>query len=85
MLDHNFVAAPFADGHVATASISASLVVAIKITTFTADPVSIAAVGSNADVQLGKPDFRFGRTAINSVFSGCRKRLQRARDGSGKQ
>src|SRR5882762_5124580 len=87
VLDHNLVTASFADGHIATASVSASLVVAIKITTFafTVNSVSVAAVGSDADVQLGKRDFRFGRTAISSVFGGCRKRPQHARDGSGKQ
>jgi hypothetical protein len=76
VLDHNLAAAPFADGHIATASVSASIVVAIKITTFafTVGPVSVAAVGSDADVQLGKRDFWFGRTGIISVLGGCRQR-----------
>jgi hypothetical protein len=60
VLDHNLAAAPFADGHIATAPVSASIVVPIKRTAFiTVDPVSVAAVRSDADVQLGKRDFWF--------------------------
>jgi hypothetical protein len=87
VLDHNLVTASFADGHIATASVSASIVVAIKITTFgfTVDPVPVAAVGTDADVQLGKRYFRFVRTGITPIFGGCRKRPQHARDRRGKQ
>jgi hypothetical protein len=91
MPDHNFVAAPFADGHIAAASVSASIapivVVAIIIATFAfpVDSVSVAAVGSDADVQLSKRDFRFGRDGITFVSGGCRKSPQCARDASDKQ
>jgi len=83
MPDHDVVAAPFADGHIATvvsASIS-PIVVPIKIATFALTP----AVGPYTDVELSERDRRFGRDSITSVFGGCRKNPHCARDGSDKR
>jgi hypothetical protein len=78
MPDHDVVAAPFADGHIATvvsASISpiivapvSPIVVPIKIATFALTP----AVGPYTDVELSERDRRFGRDSITSVSGGCR-------------
>src|SRR5262249_27092241 len=76
--DYDLVAAPFADGHVATmvsASISPIIVVTISpivivptiIATFTFTP----AVRSDTEVQLSERDRRFGRAGITSIFGEC--------------
>ena len=67
MPDHDVVAAPFADGHIATvvsASIS-PIVVPIKIATFALTP----AVGPDTDVELSECDRRFGRDSIRTQRS----------------
>jgi hypothetical protein len=83
VLDHDFRAAPFADGHIATAvSTSISpIVVPIKIATFALTP----AVGPDTDVQLSERDRGFGRDGVASVFGGCRKNPYCARDCSDKR
>jgi len=83
MPNHDLFAAPFTDGHVTThaASIIAPIVnvpegpivvVAIVIT------VSVTAVSSYAEVQLGKRDFGFGR---DSISGRCRDNPHCAHDG----
>jgi len=72
MLDHDVVAAPFADGHIATvisASISpiivatvSPIVIPIKIATFALTP----AVGPDTDVELSECDRRFGQDSIRT-------------------
>jgi hypothetical protein len=89
MPDHDLVAAPFADRHVATGSVSivapivavtiAPIVIAIVITAFAIDSVSVTAVRSDAEVQLSKRHFGFGRDS--SVSGVGRQSPHYARDG----
>jgi hypothetical protein len=90
--DHDVVAAPFADGYLATAvsapispvivvTISPIVIVPIIIATFTLTP----AVRSDTDVQLSERDRRFGREGVTSVLGGCRKNPYCARDCSDKR
>jgi hypothetical protein len=91
VLDHNLVAAPFADGHIATvvsASISPIIVVTISpivvpivIATFTLTP----AIGTGTEVKLSERDRRFGRDGITSVFRECWESPHCARDGGDKR
>jgi hypothetical protein len=87
--DHDFVAAPFADGHIATVvsasippitavTISPIVVVPIEIAAFTLAVNSFAAVGANTEFELSERGGRFGNT---SVFGECRKSPHCARDG----
>jgi hypothetical protein len=94
MLDHDLVAAQFADRHVATGSTSiiapiatvtiAPIVIAIVITTLAVDPVSVTAVRSDAEIQLSKRPFGFGRDSILSASGVCRESPHCARDGRDK-
>src|SRR5262249_51790001 len=92
--DHDLVAAPFADSHIATAvsasispiivvTISPIIVVAIIVTTFTVD--SLAAVGADAEFELSERDDRRGRDCITSLSGGCGKNPECARDGGDKR
>jgi hypothetical protein len=73
--DHDVVAAPFADGHLAT-TISASIspVIVVTISPIVIVPIIIAAfaltpaVGSDTEIQLSERDRRFGRDRITSIF-----------------
>jgi hypothetical protein len=84
MPDHDVVAAPLADGHIA-AVVSASIspiLITIIIATFTVMP---AAVRSDADIQLSKRDFGFRRDGIPSISGGCRKNPHCACNGGNKR
>jgi hypothetical protein len=93
MPDHDLLAAPLADRHVTTGSVSivapivtvtiAPIVIAIIITAVAVDPVSVTAVRSDAEVQLSKCHFGFGR---DSTVSGVGRESPRcARDGGDKR
>src|SRR6266566_9042896 len=86
--DYDLIAAPFADGHIATmvsASISPIIVVSMSpivivpiiVATFTLTP----AVGSDTEVQLSERDRRLGRDRINSTFGECWESPHCASDG----
>src|SRR5467141_2454963 len=90
--DDDLIAAPFADGHIATmvsASISPIIVVTISpivivpiiIATFTLTP----AVGSDTEVQLSERDRRLGRDRITSTFGKCWESPHCASDGGDKR
>jgi len=86
MSDDHFVPAPFADRHVAAAFASktatVSPVVAVEITTLAIDPVSVTAVRSDAEIQLGKRNFGF--EGDPSTSGRCRKNPHCASDGGNK-
>jgi hypothetical protein len=88
MPDHDLVAAPFADRHVATTSFSipiSPIVVAtispIVIVATIVATITLTAVWSNAEVKLSKRDFGFGR----DISGGCRENPHCARDGGDKR
>jgi hypothetical protein len=94
MPDYDLVAAPFADRHVTAGSASivavavtiARIVIATVITTIAVNSISIAiaAVRSDAEVQLSKRNFGFGRDRTPSISGVCRKSPHYARDGGDK-
>jgi hypothetical protein len=87
MPDYDLIAAPFADCHVTAGSTSivamtiAPIVIATIITTVAVDSVSVTAVRSDAEVQLSKRNFGFGRDSIPSISGVCRESPYYARDG----
>jgi hypothetical protein len=81
--DHDLVAAPFADGHVAAVLASISPIVVI-VATIIATFALAAAVGPDTDVQLSQRDPGLGGESTTSAFGGCRKNPDHARDGGDK-
>jgi hypothetical protein len=63
----------------------APIVIAIVITTLAVHSVSVTAVRSDAEVQLSKRDFGFGRSSIPSISGVYGKSPHYARDGSDKR
>jgi hypothetical protein len=95
MPDHDLVAAPFADRHVTTGSVSivapiitvtiAPIVIATIVTALAVDSVSVTAVRSDAEVQLSKRHFGFGRDSIAFDSGVGRESPHCARDGGDKR
>jgi hypothetical protein len=90
--DHDVVAAPFADGHLATAvSASISPVIVVTISPIVIIPIIIAgfaltpAVRSDTEIQLSERDRRLGRDRISSIFGECWEGPHCARDGDDKR
>jgi hypothetical protein len=85
--DHDVVATPFADGHLATAiSASISPVIVVTISTIVIVPIIVAAftltpaVRSDTEIQLSERDRRLGRDRISSIFGKCGDSPHCARD-----
>jgi hypothetical protein len=95
MPDHNLVAAPFADGHVTTGSVSVVapivtvtiapiVIVATVVTTLAVDSVSFTAVRSDTELELSERDVGFRRDCTTSISGECRESPHCARDGGDK-
>jgi hypothetical protein len=88
MPDHDLAAALFVDLHITTgsASIVAPIVTVIApiviVAIVAVDSVSVTAVRFNAEDQLSKRDFRFGR---DSISGGCWESPHCTRDGGDKR
>jgi hypothetical protein len=91
MPDYDLVATPLADRHVPARPASivavtiAPIVIATVITTVAVGSVSVTAVRSDAEVQLSKPNFGFGRDSVSSISGVCRESPRYARDGGDKR